>query len=359
MSATAMSKLVMNLFKDTEKIARATGLNLDEFNAALKRSTNEGLLMLLERMKELGGMDVLAPVFRDMGEEGARASAVISALAGNIDMVRQQQVVANSAFEEATSVTKEFNVQNTTVQAGLDKARKRVKEMAVELGEKLQPVMSHIMSSTTLLLKALSVMVDFIGKHKTAIISVTSALVAYKVAINASVIALKAKHYWTVLVNGVMKLGTALHATYRTAVLMTTVAINKFTGNTQRAAAAQRLLNAAQKANIYALLISLVVGLVAALVSYSKSIKQVSFAEQTLSDIKQDAQKNLVEEKNKIEALVRVAEDETASLDARKKAVDALNKIIPNYNAELDATTGRYKANKKALDEYLVSLARK
>ncbi|MBQ5627200.1 MAG: phage tail tape measure protein, partial [Bacteroidaceae bacterium] len=113
MSATAMSKLVMNLFKDTEKIAKATGLDLQEFNAALERSTNEGLLMLLERMKELGGMDVLAPVFRDMGEEGARASAVISALAGNIDMVRQQQVVANSAFEEATSVTKEFNVQNT------------------------------------------------------------------------------------------------------------------------------------------------------------------------------------------------------------------------------------------------------
>ena len=359
MSATAMSKLVMNLFKDTEKIAKATGLNLDEFNAALKRSTNEGLLMLLERMKELGGMDVLAPVFRDMGEEGARASAVISALAGNIDMVRQQQVVANSAFEEATSVTKEFNVQNTTVQAELDKARKRVKEMAVELGEKLKPVMSHIISSTTLMLRALSIMVDFIVKHKTAIISVTSALVAYKVAINASVIALKAKHYWTVLVNGVMKLGASLQATYRTAVLMTTVAVNKFTGNTQRAAAAQRMLNAAQKANVYALLISLVVGLVTALVSYSKSIKNVSFAEKTLSDIREDAQKSLVEEQNRIETLIRVAEDETASLDARKKAVEALNKIIPNYNAELDATTGRYKANKKALDEYLVSLARK
>lgn len=359
MSATALSKLIMDLFKETDKIAQATGLDLEELNAALKRSTNEGLLMLLEQLHQLGGMDVLAPVFKDMGEEGSRASAVISALAGNIDLVRQQQEVATVAFEEATSVTKEFTVQNTTVEAGLEKARKRVKEMAVELGEKLQPVMSHILSSTTLLLKALSLMVDFVVKHKTAIISVTSALVAYKVAINASVIALKAKHYWIVLSNGVMKVSATLQATYRTAVLMTTVAINKFTGNTQRAAAAQRMLNAAQKANIYALLISLVVGLVAALVSYSKSIKQVSFAEQTLSNIKQDAQKNLVEEKNKIEALIRVAEDETASLDARKKAVDALNKIIPNYNAELDATTGRYKANKKALDEYLVSLARK
>ena len=43
--------------------------------------------MLIQRLHELGGIDVLAPVFKDMGENGARASAVISALAGNIDML--------------------------------------------------------------------------------------------------------------------------------------------------------------------------------------------------------------------------------------------------------------------------------
>ena len=359
MSATAMSKLVMNLFKDTEKIAKATGLDLQEFNAALERSTNEGLLMLLERMKQLGGMDVLAPVFRDMGEEGARASAVISALAGNIDMVRQQQVVANAAFEEATSVTKEFNVQNTTVEAGLDKARKRVKEMAVELGEKLQPVMSHIMSSTTLLLKLLSVLVSFIYTHKTAIISLTSAIIAYKVAINAATIAMKAKHYWLVLTNGVMKLAATLQATYRTAVLLTTVAMNKFTGNTQRAAAAQRLLNTAQKANIYALLISLIVGVATALISYYKSLNKVSLAEQTLTDIKADAQKKLVDEKLKIESLIRVANDETQAMENRIKAVNKLNEIIPNYNAYIDETTGKYNASTTALNEYTAALMRR
>ena len=106
MSATALSKLIMNLFKETETIATATGLNLNEFNAALQRSTNEGLLMLLRRLHELGGMDVLAPVFKDMGENGARASAVISALAGNIDMLIWEQEEAQKAYEEATSVTK-------------------------------------------------------------------------------------------------------------------------------------------------------------------------------------------------------------------------------------------------------------
>ena len=359
MSATAMSKLVMNLFKDTEKIARATGLNLEEFNAALKRSTNEGLLMLLERMKELGGMDVLAPVFSDMGEEGARASAVLSALAGNIDMVRRQQEVATTAFEEATSVTTEFNVQNTTVQAGLDKARKRVKEMAVELGEKLKPVMSHIISSTTLILRLLSAVVDFVVKHRTAIISLTSAIIAYKVAINATNIALKAKHYWMVLTNGVMKLATSIQATYRTAVLLATVAVNKLTGNTQRAAAAQRMLNTAQKANLYALLISLVVGVATALVSYYKSLNKVSLAEQTLADIRAEAQKKMVDEKMKIESLIRVAEDESIAMERRLKAVNKLNEIIPNYNANIDATTGKYNASTTALNEYTKALMRR
>ncbi|MBR1472994.1 MAG: phage tail tape measure protein, partial [Paludibacteraceae bacterium] len=50
MSATALSKLIMNLFKNTEKIASATGMDLEKFNAALKSSTNEGLLMLLNRL---------------------------------------------------------------------------------------------------------------------------------------------------------------------------------------------------------------------------------------------------------------------------------------------------------------------
>ena len=90
MSATAMSKVIMNMFKETDKICAATGLNVEEFNAALKRSTNEGLMMLLDQLHNAGGIDVLAPIFKDMGENGARASSVISALAANIDMVKCQ-----------------------------------------------------------------------------------------------------------------------------------------------------------------------------------------------------------------------------------------------------------------------------
>ena len=91
----------------------------------------------------------------------------------------------------------------------------------------------------------------------------------------------------------------------------------------------------------------------------TKKVNEAAEGEKALSEVRLKGQEGIVEEKNKIEALVRVASDETKALGNRQAAVKALNKIIPNYNAQLDATTGKYKANKKALDAYLQSLTRK
>ena len=77
-----------------------------------------------------------------------------------------------------------------------------------------------------------------------------------------------------------------------------------------------------------------------------------------MSDIRAQAAKDAAEEETKIRSLIAAAEDERLSMEQRKKAVEELNKIIPNYNAQLDETTGKYKASKKALDDYLTSLVK-
>ena len=349
MSATALSKLIMNLFKETETIATATGLNLNEFNAALQRSTNEGLLMLLRRLHELGGMDVLAPVFKDMGENGARASAVISALAGNIDMLIWEQEEANKAYEEATSVTKEFNVQNTTVQANLDKARKGFKEMAIQLGQELAPVMKHFVSSTSASMRVLLTMIKFVKENKVAITSLAAAIATYTVAVNLAAIKDKLHTAYIVAKSAAMHL-------HKVAVLAASVAYNRMTGNVTRANAAMKLLNATMKTNPWGLLASLIVGATVALVGYIKKQREAVTTTNTLDSVRKTAAQNMVEETNKINLLVGAANNEKLSLEERKKAVDKLNGIIPNYNAQLDATTGKYQANKKALDDYLEAL---
>ncbi len=361
MSATALSQLIMNLFKEPSKIAKATGMDLEKLNEALKRSTNEGLLMLLEQLKKLGNMDVLAPVFKNMGENGARASQVLATLAGNVQMVKWQQEQATAAFEDATSVTNEFTVQNTTVEAELDKARKRVNELAIELGEKLMPIMKHIISTTTLTLKAMSTTIDFMARHKEAIVVLTTMIVAYTAAVKANAVMLKAQAAWhavcrtaSIAYHAVVK---SLHASH----LLLQLGLAKLQGNWARQSA---LMIDVKKAGTalasgWGILLAAAVALGYGLYKMTQRITEASEGEKALAAIRLKGQEGIVEEKTKIEALIKVANNERKSLEERQKAVNALNKLIPNYNAQLDETTGKYKANKEALDAYIASLTRK
>lgn len=361
MSATAVSKVIMDMFKQNDKIIKATGINAKKFNETLKKSTNEGLLMLLDRLHELGNIDVLAPVFKDMGENGARAAQVISALAGNLDMVRWEQEEAAKAFAEGTSVTKEFNVQNTTVQAGLDKARKGVTEMAVALGEQLQPIMSHVLSSTTLLLKFMSTSITFIKENAGTLATLTAAFIAYKIAVNASNIAFKAHYAWLVISKAATTAYKTTVATLHAAHLLLQMGLAKLQGNWVRQSWLMSDLKkqGALLASGYGVIAAGAIALGAVLYKLYKKITEVSQAEKDLQEIRKRGQEGIIDEKNKIDALIAVARDETQSLKDRHTAIDELNKIIPEYNGQLDDTTGKYKENKKALDDYIKSLIRK
>ena len=349
MSATALSKLIMNLFKDTDKIAAATGLDLEKFNEALSRSTNEGLLMLIQRLHDLGGIDVLAPVFKDMGENGARASAVISALAANIDMVVWEQQEAQKAFEDATSVTKEFTVQNTTVQAGLDKARKGFQEMAIALGKELAPVMGHFISSTSATMRMMLKLITFIKEHKDAIKTLAAAVVTYTVAVNLALIKEKAH---AVLVAA----KTAILHVHRVAVLASSVAYNRLTGNVTRANAAMKLLNATMKMNPWGLLAAAIVAAGVALYNFIKRQREVTVAERAMKDVQKDIISQYAEQKGKIDRLTAAVNDEKKALVDRRKALAELRKIIPDYHAELTAEGKLIKNNKEAIEDYLVAL---
>ena len=361
MSATALSQLIMDLFKEPSKIAKATGMDLDELNKALKRSTNEGLLMLLQKLKELGNMDVLAPVFKNMGENGARASQVLATLAGNVEMVKWQQEQATQSFEDATSVTNEFNVQNSTVEAELDKARKRVTELAIELGEKLMPVMKHVISTTTLTLKAMSTTIDFLVRNKEAIIVLTSMVAAYTIAVKANAIALKAQAAWHAVCKGTALAYHAVVNTLQAGHIAFNLVLAKLQGNWAKQSSLMVDLKrkGLSLASGWGILLAAAVALGYGIYKTLSKMNEMSASEKALAEVRQKGQEGIVEEKNKIEALIKVAKDEKLSLDDRQKAVNALNKIIPNYNAQLDATTGKYKENKKALDDYLNSLAKK
>ena len=349
MSATAVSKLIMDMFKQQDKVIKATGMNAEKFKEALAKGTNEGLLMLLDTLHQLGNIDVLAPVFKDMGENGARAAQVISALAGNLDMVRWEQEEAAKAFAEATSVTKEYNVQNTTVQAGLDKARKRVKEMAVELGEKLQPVMKHVLSSTTLLLKFLSTVVDFCIKYKTVLLTVTVAVVGYYTAV-------KLQYLWSLRFVAVQKLKAAAMA-IEDALLAASILKHKvLRGEITATAAAQTYFNKVLKMNPYGAVIAAITILIGLYIKYAKSTNDAALAQKRLQEIEEDADRSTRDEINQIDQLRKTIENEALSVKTRQKAIEELQQIVPGYHASISEEGRLYGHNIKILKNYTEQL---
>lgn len=135
-----------------------------------------------------------------------------------------------------------------------------------------------------------------------------------------------------------------------------TVALFKDSAATLQAAIATRSFNAALMANPIILVISLIAMAISAFVSFTSATEGATEATDAWSEASRNASKQYGEQKGKIEALVMVAENENLSLERRKKAVAELNRIIPGYNAKIDETTGKYVAEKKALDDYLTSL---
>lgn len=177
MSATAIQKVIMNLANKNHEFAATLGMDAEKLNETLKHSAKDGLLMFLEALQNMGkdvGFEnatmMLAPAFKEMGLDAARVSQVLSTLAMHLDEVKWQMGEADKAFREATSATKEYEIFNNTAQAAIDKAKKRVSELAIELGEKLYPIMKHIYTTSGIFLRVLNTIVSFLIEYRRVIV---------------------------------------------------------------------------------------------------------------------------------------------------------------------------------------------
>lgn len=130
------------------------------------------------------------------------------------------------------------------------------------------------------------------------------------------------------------------------------------TGRVTQAKAAWVSMNATMKASVFGLIAAGVALLAMKLWDMKKATDASTLAQKALNNIRTEAQKQVVEERMKLENLIKVAKDEKLSMDERYKAMDALNKIVPQYNATIDKTTKKFKASDKALEAYINNLVK-
>lgn len=334
-SSTAVSQVIMRIYQDPAKYAKVAGMDVAKFTQQVKTDMNGALISLLETLNQAGSMDVLSPMFKDMGENGARAVAALSTLAGHINEVKDQQIVANQAFREATSIDKEYAVQNETAQAKLDKARKGFNELAVTLGEKLMPVMRYAISGTSAMMRAMLGVIRFVGENQVAILTVCSAIVAYHIAVRAATVE-------TTLFTAAQKVNAVFNKIYAVTMSALSVLYYKFTGNVQKATAAQRLFNASIRLNPMGLLIAAVTaaivvigGLIKRMVDADKKQEQLrrdmERYKNSIRDISQATSQYAAEETKKLETLYKASQNHNLSMKERIAKVKELQKTYPSY----------------------------
>lgn len=351
-ASTVFSQLITKMYQEPARFATLAGEDVKEFSQLLKTNANEALLKFLSAMQATGGFDKMAPLFSEMKLEGTRAVGVLSSVASHLDQVKEAQKVAFNAYNAGNSVIDEFNVQNNTVQAGLDKAKKQFLDLSVELGEKLLPLIQKGISTGSMAVKILSTVTNFVIAHRKALITLSTTIGTYVAGVKLSVL-------WKQRAIATEKLSAFWHAIQDKWLMTIMLRHAVLNGTMSKTVALQKMLNVVIGANPFGVFLAAITAVTTALVLYRQKLDDTAIAQNKLSEIRQEAASKVGEQETKIRALIEAAKDESMSMDDRRKAVAQLNKIIPGYNAQLDETTRKYKANDEALKDYLVSLQRK
>lgn len=363
--ATALQNVLTALFKDPAKMAKAAGLEVEAFTKKLSVDANGALLEFLQALNSAGGMDRLTPMLAEMGLSGAGVTQTLSTLAGKLGDVKVAQTEAARAFEEGTSCTNEASQANHTAQAELEKAQKKVKDLRVELGQRLYPVFTGMNNAVVAaapvlrsLISLLGVVVKFVGEHARAIVTATVAVTAF---------------------TAVMKLHLTWQALCKAWTTAWTVVTNIQTAATVALTAAQTALNAAIKSNGFAALASLILSAVAALGTWLFMSNSATEAEEKntkakkanasatdeqrrkqelLNEVKKAQADSTKNERAQIEMLTGIIRDNSASIDDRRAAIAKLQQIVPGYHASISSSGVLIEKNTKAIDDYIAQLDR-
>ena len=289
MSATAFQKLIQQMIKKPEEFVKAARMPMQDFVDLMNTDMNAAIIRVLEGFNEMGGFTQLVPLFKDMGLDGARAASVIASLAANLDKVSVAQATATDHIEKGTSMLKEYNIMNESLQAKLEKARKEFHNATIALGQSLNPVLLKSTHAVTYLIKA------FAKYGKEMLVSAG--------IITALVVAIK-------LHNLQVSIATALQATWTATTNLLKAAFYLLTGQITKATAAMAAMNAVSKMTVWGLIASAITAAVFAISKWIKKSKEatdetanLTKAQKELLNVNKTANDRLKDESQRIQYL--------------------------------------------------------
>lgn len=312
--------------------------------------TNPAIVGMATAIENLGKKNLsVTELTKKFGTENIATAQILLTNIGELKNYEKAMTGTNVAIEQAA-----INTDNNN--AKLAQAKNRLNVMSIELGEKLAPALQISTNGLSYLIKGLTVSIDFFNRNKTTIITLIASITAYTVATKLAAMweERNNKAKWLNIVAG--KLQALAYNTQFAAISLYNAGLALLRGNTVAATIQFRAFSAALMANPIGLVVGLVVALGTALYFYTAKLTAAQQAQKMMNDVNLQAQKNIVEEKIKLQTLLDLARNEKLSKDDRVKAIKALNALSPTYLGYLNLENINTKQATQSVNDYTDSL---
>lgn len=357
-------KLLRIAARDTPKFAQFMKMTNEEAKKLINTDPTEFFLKFTQQFGKLKDATQQAKLLDSLKLNDNEVGMVISSAAKNTDLFREKIDLANESLNKGTSLTDEFNIKNSNLAATLEKIKKTTTGWFSS-----DSFVSWLTTGVTWLAKLIGASDDadgsaqrlrdrFIFMIKIIAIVVTS-YISYNAAVKLTALWTNGLATATQILTAIQNRSAVMTGLLRNAQLLLAAAYYTVTGNTVRASAAMRLFNASASANPLGLVLVAVMAVVAAMVLFSKETSKATKVQQMQADLQNEVAKNISKEKNEVEALVKVIQDETVSKDKKLAAIKRLNEISPEYLKGLTLENIKTLEGKKILDRYIDSLYKK
>lgn len=343
-AATAFGKLVTELRKGTSPIEKSLGIATGSLKKMIESGRGmDAILTIFRRMGETKNVFALDGLFKDLGSDGARLVKTMVTMASKNGMLTKAVEESNKAFNDGTAVTVEYNMQQETAMAYMERANNLWEKQFVSSSAAAGPV-HDIAKAWFELTQELTSSLGFMTEVKLAI-GLIFASVKMLLNILPTLISMLSMAGLAGAFAYVLDYAQKLSSASASLSVVWAKMVSTF-----------NKLSLVKQAGVFGGIIGLLGILVVKLAEYTSSLNQASAGQRVLNEVQEEGKRKAMEEQEQLKRLHNVMKDSTAPMNLRLEAMKKLNNAIPGLNARINTETGVVKENTKAWDKNLTRL---
>lgn len=355
-SSTAFTRFFVALQKNHNLIEKVLNIEPGTINKLFTAGrTMDAVVLILEKMRAKGNMNALQDTFDKIGGNGSRLGNVMVTMAKNVDMLKEHLETAKVAFREGTAATQEYEMQQESAQAILERANNMweksfvnpkgvsaVKDMAQAWYD-----FSKSLTESSIVTHNISFFLTMLAGTVKTILTLLPALVTFFLFKGVSFAVLTIVESFRSMKDAIM--ASAIAQRFRAA------ADREEAVAATEAKIAQEGLNKALYSNVFGLVIAAIVSLIYYIYEFTSKTKDATTAMSELDTQVKNTVSSFMVEKSALDALKDKLDKTNVGTKARADLIKEFNSKYGTYLGymltEKSTAEDLAKAYKKVVDQ--------